>query len=192
MEPEFDKITAMAAPPGHSLTDTPGKWAWEKPPQFANPDDAVDFVLDKLEDPIARKDVMRMMVAGISVQAIVSQIAFKGFMQGYYSPDVAELIKPSIGVYLYKEALEEGFEPRMMSDDKEEEGMREGEIDDVSFFKIMKERNPELFEAMNEEINRQERMELDAAVQEERIPVKMPTQDVPADSFLAMGDTRDG
>ena len=192
MEPEFDKITAMAAPPGHSLTDTPGKWAWEKPPQFANPDDAVDFVLDKLEDPIARKDVMRMMVAGISVQEIVSQIAFKGFMQGYYSPDVAELIKPSIGVYLYKEALEEGFEPRMMSDDKEEEGMREGEIDDVSFFKIMKERNPELFEAMNEEINRQERMELDAAVQEERIPVKMPTQDVPADSFLAMGDTRDG
>lgn len=192
MQPELDKITAMAAPPGHSLTDTPGKWPWERPPQFANPDDAVDFVLDKLEDPIARKDVMRMMVAGISVQEIVSQIAFKGFMQGYYSPDVAELIKPSIGVYLYKEALEEGFEPRMMSDDKEEEGMREGEIDDVSFFKIMKERNPELFEAMNEELNRQERMELDAAVQEERIPVGMQPQDVPADSFLAMGDTKDG
>ncbi len=191
MQPEFDKITAMAAPPGHSLTDTPGKWAWEKPPQFANPDDAVDFVLDKLEDPIARKDVMRMMVAGISVQEIVSQIAFKGFMQGYYSPDVAELIKPSIGVYLYKEALEEGFEPRMMSDDKEEEGMREGEIDDVSFFKIMKERNPELFEAMNEEINRQERMEIEGLEQDERTPVEMPTQDVPANSFLAMGDTRD-
>ena len=110
MQPELDKITAMAAPPGHSLTDTPGKWPWENPPQFANPDDALDFVLDKLEDPIARKDVMRMMVAGISVQEIVSQIAFKGFMRGFYSPDVAELIKPSIGVYLYKEALEEGFE----------------------------------------------------------------------------------
>jgi hypothetical protein len=192
MEPEFDKITAMAAPPGHSLTDTPGKWAWEKPPQFANPDDALDFVLDKLEDPPARKDMLRMMVAGISIQELVSQIAFKGFMQGFYSPDVAELIKPSIGVYLYKEALEEGFEPRMMSDDKEEEGIREGQVDDVSFFKIMKERNPELFEAMNEELNRQERMELNDAVQEELIPVEMPTQDVPANSFLAMGDTRDG
>jgi len=192
MQPELDKITAMAAPPGHSLTDTPGKWPWERPPQFANPDDALDFVLDRLEDPMRRKDVMRMMVAGISVQEIVSQVAFKGFMQGYYSPDVAELIKPSIGVYLYKEALEEGFEPRMMSDDKEEEGMREGEVDDVSFFKIMKERNPDLFEAMNEEINRQERMELDTAVQEERIPVGMQPQDAPADSFLAMGDTKDG
>ena len=192
MEPEFDKITAMAAPPGHSLTDTPGKWAWEKPPQFANPDDALDFVLDKLEDPPARKDMLRMMVAGISIQELVSQIAFKGFMQGFYSPDVAELIKPSIGVYLYKEALEEGFEPRMMSDDKEEEGIREGEVDDVSFFKIMKERNPELFEAMNEELNRQERMEIEGLEQDERTPVEMPTQDVPANSFLAMGDTRDG
>ena len=192
MEPEFDKITAMAAPPGHSLTDTPGKWAWEKPPQFANPDDALDFVLDKLEDPPARKDMLRMMVAGISIQELVSQIAFKGFMRGFYSPDVAELIKPSIGVYLYKEALEEGFEPRMMSDDKEEEGIREGQVDDVSFFKIMKERNPDLFEAMNEEINRQERMEIEGLEQEERTPVEMPTQDVPANSFLAMGDTRDG
>jgi len=182
----------MAAPPGHSLTDTPGKWPWERPPQFASPDDALDFVLDRLEDPMRRKDVMRMMVAGISVQEIVSQVAFKGFMQGYYSPDVAELIKPSIGVYLYKEALEEGFEPRMMSDDKEEEGMREGEVDDVSFFKIMKERNPDLFEAMNEEINRQERMEIEGLEQDERTPVEMPTQDVPANSFLAMGDTRDG
>ena len=192
MQPEFDKITAMAAPPGHSLTDTPGKWSWEKPPQFANPDDALDFVLDKLEDPIARKDMMRMMVAGISIQELVSQIAFKGFMQGFYSPDVAELIKPSIGVYLYKEALEEGFEPRMMSDDKEEEGIRDGQVDDVSFFKIMKERNPDLFEAMNEEINRQERMEIEGLEQDERTPVEMPTQDVPANSFLAMGDTRDG
>jgi len=192
MQPELDKITAMAAPPGHSLTDTPGKWPWERPPQFASPDDALDFVLDRLEDPMRRKDVMRMMVAGISVQEIVSQVAFKGFMQGYYSPDVAELIKPSIGVYLYKEALEEGFEPRMMSDDKEEEGMREGEVDDVSFFKIMKERNPDLFEAMNEEINRQERMEIEGLEQDERTPVEMPTQDVPANSFLAMGDTRDG
>jgi len=192
MEDEFDKLTPLAAPPGHSLTDEPGKWAWERPPQFANPDDALDFVLDKLEEPTRRKDIMRMLVAGISIQELVSQIAFKGFMQGAYSPDVAELIKPSIGIYLYREALEEGFEPRMMVDENEENGIKEGEVDDVSFFRIMKERNPDLFEAMNEEINRQERMEIEGLEQDERTPVEMPTQDVPANSFLAMGDTRDG
>jgi hypothetical protein len=161
MEDEFDKISALAAPPGHSLTDEPGKWAWERPPQYANPDEALDFVLDKLEEPARREDIMRMLVAGISIQELVAQIAFKGFMQGAYTPDVAELIKPSIAIYLYREALEEGFEPRLMVDPDEEEGNQKGEIDEQAFFSIMKERNPDLFEAMNEQINREYRIELE-------------------------------
>jgi len=189
MEDEFDKLTPLAAPPGHSLTDEPGKWAWERPPQFANPDDALDFVLDKLEEPTRRKDIMRMLVAGISIQELVSQIAFKGFMQGAYSPDVAELIKPSIGIYLYREALEEGFEPRMMVDENEENGIKEGEVDDVSFFRIMKVRNPELFEAMNEQINEEERMEVErmSRRQDKRVQPE-PQQPRDAQSFLAMGE----
>jgi hypothetical protein len=189
MEEEFDKITPMAAPPGHSLTDEPGKWAWERPPQHANPDEALDFVLDRLEEPTRRKDIMRMLVAGISVQELVAQIAFKGFMNGAYSPDVAELIKPSIAIYLYREALEEGFEPRMMVDDNEENGIKEGEVDDVSFFRIMKQRNPELFEAMNEQLNYEERMEVEQMSRREAKPMEPkpePTRD--AQSFLAMGE----
>lgn len=189
-EDEFDKISALAAPPGHSLTDEPGKWSWERPPQYANPDEALDFVLDKLEEPTRRKDLMRMMVAGITIQELVAQIAFKGFMRGYYTPDVAELIKPSIAIYLYREALEEGFEPRMMVDEKEENGIKEGEIDDVSFFRIMKERNPELFKAMNEQINEEERMEIERMDQRANQAVQPNLQPQPRDaqSFLAMGE----
>jgi len=189
-EDEFDKISALAAPPGHSLTDEPGKWSWERPPQYANPDEALDFVLDKLEEPTRRKDLMRMMVAGITIQELVAQIAFKGFMRGYYTPDVAELIKPSIAIYLYREALEEGFEPRMMVDEKEENGIKEGEVDDVSFFRIMKERNPELFKAMNEQINEEERMEIERMDQRANQAVQPNLQPQPRDaqSFLAMGE----
>ena len=189
MATPLDKITPLAAPPGHSLTDEPGKWAWEKPPRFSNPDEALDAILDRLEEPTRRKDIMRMMVAGISIQELVAQIAFKGFMNGAYTPDVAELIKPSIAIYLYREALEEGFEPRFMVDDNEENGIKEGEIDDVSFFRIMKQRNPELFEAMNEQINYEERMEVErmARREDERMePKPEPTRS--AQSFLAMGE----
>jgi hypothetical protein len=186
-EDEFDKISALAAPPGHSLTDEPGKWAWERPPQYANPDEAVDFLLDKLEEPARREDLMRMMIAGITIQELVAQIAFKGFMKGYYTPDVAELIKPSIAIYLYREALEEGFEPRLMVDPDEENGVTKGEVDDESFFTIMKERNPQLFEAMNEMINYEERMEVEtlAASKNQKEP-EMPNN--AQQSFLAMGE----
>ena len=33
------------APPGWSLTEPKGKWAWEKPPVHANPASAVDSVI---------------------------------------------------------------------------------------------------------------------------------------------------
>jgi len=184
----MEKITAVAAPPGHSLTDRPGQWPWERPPQFTNPDEALDFVLDKLEEPTRERDMLRLMAAGISIEELVSQIAFKGFMSGFYTPDVAELIKPSIGIYLYHKGLEEGLEPRMLMDPNDEEGIEEGEVDDVSFFRILKQRNPELFEAMNEELNRQERMEIEMMTKRESQPVQDTAPKQTPQSFLAMGD----
>jgi len=110
-------------------------------------------------------------------------------MQGAYSPDVAELIKPSIAIYLYREALEEGFEPRLLVDENEENGIQEGEVDDVSFFRIMKQRNPDLYSAMNEQINYEERMEVERMSRraDKKVePKPEPTRD--AQSFLAMGE----
>ena len=76
-----------------------------------------------------------------------------------------------------------------MVDDKEENGIKEGSVDDVSFFRIMKQRNPELFEAMNEQLNYEERMEVEQMSRREDRqiePKPEPTRD--AQSFLAMGD----
>jgi hypothetical protein len=124
----FDKITALAAPPGSSLTGPMGKWAWEQPPQFSDPNDAVDFVVNKMRDEDTQGDLVALMAAGITVEELVDQVAFKGFMQGFYNPDVAELIKP-------KES-----------------------VDDDTFYEILKERNPELYTTMLEAMNEQERM----------------------------------
>ena len=55
---EMDKLTAPLAqsPAGHSLTDAPQGYPWENPAQFSNPDDAVDFVIDKLRDKQAHEE----------------------------------------------------------------------------------------------------------------------------------------
>ena len=162
----LDKIQALSAPPGHSLTDTPNKWQWEKPPEFTDPNEALDFVLDGLETGTTPRDMVRMMAAGITIEELVTQIGFKGFMEGYYSPDVAELIKPSIAIYLMGLAEDNGFEPVV---ENKAENVDEKGVNEQTFYEIMKERNPAKFAAVLEEANEDERMRsyLRQVVQEE-------------------------
>tara|TARA_R100001509_G_C4850597_1_gene209943 strand:+ start:317 stop:850 length:534 start_codon:yes stop_codon:yes gene_type:complete len=148
----LDKITPLAAPPGHSLTDEPGKWPWENPPEYADPDDAIDFVVGQMDTPQMREDLSKLMLAGVTVEELVSQVAFKGFAAGAYTPDVAELIKPAIAIYLLGIADDEGFEAKMFITDDTPPA-----VSDDNFFAILKERNPELFGAMNEYINAEKR-----------------------------------
>jgi hypothetical protein len=175
----FDKIKAMSAPPGHSLTGEPGKWAWEQPPRFSDPNDAIDFITDKLDERIPQEDMLKMMTAGITIEEIVNQISFKGFMQGQFNPDVAELIKPALAMFLMKLSIDNGFTPRLFIDEDPQP-----EVSDDRFFSIMKERNPELFNAMNEAINKGVRLEEQAAVNEARMIDEMPDE-IDQGGFLA-------
>jgi hypothetical protein len=175
----FDKIKAMSAPPGHSLTGEPGKWAWEQPPRFSDPNDAIDFITDKLDERIPQEDMLKMMTAGITIEEIVNQISFKGFMQGQFNPDVAELIKPALAMFLMKLSIDNGFTPRLFIDEDPQP-----EVSDDRFFSIMKERNPELFNVMNEAINKGVRLEEQAAVNEARAIDEMPDE-VDQGGFLA-------
>ena len=175
----LDKIKAMSAPPGHSLTGEPGKWAGEQPARFSDPNDAIDFITDKLEETVPQEDMLKMMTAGITIEEIVNQISFKGFMQGAFNPDVAELIKPALAMYLMKLSIDNGFTPRLFIQEQPEP-----EVSDERFFSIMKERNPELFNAMNEAINKGVRLEEQAAINEARIVSEMP-EEVDQGGFLA-------
>ena len=50
-------------------------------------------------------------------------------------------------------AIQEGFEPQMFVDEEEPSS----EFSDKAFFTVMKNRNPELFSAMVEELNEMQR-----------------------------------
>jgi hypothetical protein len=159
----LDKLSPLAAPPGTGLTDEPGRWPWEKPPVYSDPDDAIDYLEEKISEEATEESMMKMLLAGITVEELVDQVAFKGFMAGFYSPDVAELIKPAVALILYDMALDNGIEPIMFVDRED----AAGELDDAGFFRILKQRNPELFMQMNEEVNRQQRMQIDEITKQE-------------------------
>lgn len=179
-----DKLSVLGVPPGNSLTDAPGKWAWERPARFSDPDDVIDYTVDTISNGPVREDMIKMMMAGITVEELVEQITFKGFMAGAFTPDVAELVKPAIGVFLADMALQAGFEPQMFVD----EGPVEGQVSDETFFRILKERNPELYAGMVEELNRDQRMmqddsrRLENAVREKQ----QAKQNIQQNSFLAV------
>ena len=81
-------------------------------PRICDPDDAIDFVVGQMDTPQMREDLSKLMLAGVTVEELVSQVAFKGFAAGAYTPDVAELIKPAIAIYLLGIADDEGIRSR--------------------------------------------------------------------------------
>jgi len=82
--------------PGQGMTDKPGNYPWEHPPQYTDTQEATEFVWDKLTEPQFAEQVIGMLDAGIPVEAIGRIIVFSGFTEGKWTPDVAFIITEPI------------------------------------------------------------------------------------------------
>ena len=89
-QPEVDPFDAPV--PGQSLTDEPGNYPWEHPPQYSDPEEVLDLLFDKLGEPEVVEQVIAMLDSGVPVEAIVRVMTFSGFMNGKFNPDVGFLI----------------------------------------------------------------------------------------------------
>ena len=133
--------------PGHSMTDTPKKWAWDNPPNITNPDDAVEMVINKVENNSDTKEhFLRMMAGGVSVEEIINTIGLGGFTEGEWSPDVAELIKPALAVYFIGLAIKNKVPVIAFSEKEIQEESRM--ISKSDTLKLMKEKNPQEFKTV--------------------------------------------
>ena len=136
--------------PGHSLTDTPKSKPYENASMFSDPDDAVDFIVDKINQPANSARFQKLMFAGMSVEEITNTIALGGFTGGVMTPDVAEIIKPPIAMVLINMALEADIPVKIFSGDTsidEASGM-----DDDTTMRMMADRNPQQLNAILQEV----------------------------------------
>ena len=78
--------------PGQSLTNTPGNYPWEHPPQYTNIEQASEYVWDILHREESLDQVLTFLRNGIPVEAVARIVLFGGFMEGKWSVDVALLI----------------------------------------------------------------------------------------------------
>jgi len=144
------KDSFAAAPPGHSLTIDNERGPWGKHQEQAAPQVVLDRAVDSLDVPAVREEMMKLLIVGASVEALVEGYLFQAFQEGGFSPDVGLLIKGPLALYIASVAEDENIPFRMFEN---EDALTQGEMDDKTFFRMMRQNNPAMFAYVSETIN---------------------------------------
>ena len=147
------------APPGYSLTGPQGKWPWERPPEFATAPEAVDALIANIEKPQIQEMQLQLLAAGVSIEEIVNTTVRVGFMEGKFTPDVAEIIKAPLAFYYMGLAAEADIDAKVFATKsglpRTEYGMKDSQI-----LKIMRDRNPDFAKFITEKMPKQQEQEM--------------------------------
>lgn len=116
--------------PGQSLTSEPKNYAWENPPEFEAPEDALLWHMDRLQEPEKVKSILGLLELDLDVVTLTEGILRGAVAEGRHTIDVSMIIAPVIHEYIvgtanavgidYKEGLEEGLDEEQMTYDIEE------------------------------------------------------------------------
>ena len=127
-EPSENRFDAPI--PGQSLTDEPGNYPWEHPPQRASVEEALDEIYESLMQEDNMKRMFTLLRMGIPVEALVKVITFSGFLEGKYTVDVAKLLEPMVAMMITGEATLAEIPAKVNM----------GDAEDTDFFKEMADR----------------------------------------------------
>ena len=97
-----------------------------------------------------RQELFKLLLVGASVEALVEGYIFQKFSDGGFSPDVGLLIKGPLALYIANMAEEEGIPYRFFENDDE---LTKDEMNDETFFRMLKENNPGMFSFIREQLN---------------------------------------
>ena len=68
-----------AAPPGHSLTQDNSRWPWGQPQEEVDPEVVLKKAVNSLDVPHVREEMMKLLMVGASVEALVEGYLFRRF-----------------------------------------------------------------------------------------------------------------
>ena len=82
--------------PGQSITDTPGNYPWERPPETADPTEALSMHLKKMAGPKYMESALFLMELGIPAEVVTNTTLTMAIGNGIHSVDVGLIIAPAI------------------------------------------------------------------------------------------------
>jgi len=137
--------------PGQSLTDTPGNYPWEHPPQFNDPEEVTEYLWVTMHQKQLTEQLIGMLDAGVPVEAIGRTILFAGFMEGKFSPDIAFLITEPVMKMIAAIGIQGGVEKIVFSLD---DLTNKQQIREITKVKMAKEKVEKITESTQEDIKK--------------------------------------
>jgi len=175
--------TALNGPiAGQSVTDKQGNYPWERPPETADPTEALSMHLKKMAGPKYMKSAIYMMELGIPAEVVTNTTLTMAIGNGIHSVDVGLIIAPAIHKEVVSIAEMAGIEYDEHFPEDEEEEQEAKEMLQAKVIAKLKSSKPE----SKTEIS--QTMEAMTSPQTEEFE-DMREQDAPVegDDMMAMG-----
>jgi len=159
----LDKHNLFDAPiPGQSLTDTPKQWQWESPAEISDPVQAYESILESIKRPVATETIQKLLYVGVSVETIVNGLSLKGFSEGKFSPDVAEMIKIPLSFQVTAIGNKAGIRPTILNEQPTKP------MSDNETVKLLKKFKPSEYNKVAEQLLEDERQNIQEEEEEQK------------------------
>lgn len=170
MDYQFDRPI-----PGESLTKEPGNAPYERPPQVADPEEALMMHLQNLSNPEPMMDLIQFVERGFDVQTLTEGILRSAVLAGVHTVDVSLIIAPTIHEFITSTLDMVGvpYESGLEETESARKERQLGEAKGAALSRI-EEEDPQVRRMMSEMLNTS-REEPTAPVEEPQ-PQEMPAK----------------
>ena len=122
----------LSAPiPGQSLTDTPKQYAWERPPQMVDYEEATKYYIDRMANKDVMDDMSVLFDAGMPISAFVEAMTTTGVSEGLHNIDVSLIISPVLHAFIKAamtqygiDATDEVYDPKKDPTEREKRRLK--------------------------------------------------------------------
>ena len=101
---------------GEAWTHAPGTMPYDRPPQFADLDVALDDMFKRLRRPGVTKKMLNVLETGMPVDILAESLLGSGFTEGRYGAPVLMQMAAPTAVMLWRMAEMAGIEPKLSTD----------------------------------------------------------------------------
>ena len=146
-EMDQDTMSMFDGPiPGSSLTEELGSEINERPPVYTDPDEAYEFVMNKIQSPDAFERIMISAKLDIPVELTVRAIVFSGWALGQYTHDIMLMLFPVVFDGVLDLLEEKGIDHIPLAERAEDDTLEEAmeELEKYEKFKAGKDVDTEM------------------------------------------------